>query len=121
MHEPYDKKLANMADMISRENNISLREGVYCAVTGPMFESKAECFMIKNWGADVVGMSTVPEVIAAVHCGMKVLAVSVVTNLSNIFHSEEHSQSEIEESADKASKKLMLLFEKMIEMIISDR
>ena len=117
MHAPYDKKISAMADTIANENNIILREGIYCAVSGPAFETQAECFMIKNWGADLVGMSTVPEVIAAVHCGMRVFAVSVVTNLSNIFHSDEHSQEEIQINADKAGKKLLILFEKLLELL----
>jgi len=88
-------------------------------VTGPSLETKAECLMIKGWGADLVGMSTVPEVITAIHCGLKVFAVSVVTNLSNIFHSEAHSQEEIRENADNASKNLLLLFKVLLNRIHS--
>jgi len=117
MHEPYDATIAGLAEEIARENNISLKKGVYCAVTGPNLETKAECLMIKGFGADLVGMSTVPEVIAAVHCGLKVFAVSVVTNLSNIFHSEPHSQEEIRENADKASKDLLKLIKGVLRAI----
>ena len=83
-------------------------------MTGPTLETRAECLMIKGWGADLVGMSTVPEVITAIHCGLRVFAVSVVTNLSNIFHSEAHSQEEIRENADKASKNLLFLFKTIL-------
>jgi purine-nucleoside phosphorylase len=114
MHAPYNKDLSDLADQIAKENNISLQNGVYCAVTGPMLETKAECLMLKGLGADLVGMSTVPEVITAIHCGLKVLAVSVVTNLSNIFHSGAHSQEEIRENADKASRNLLLLIKNVL-------
>lgn len=117
MHNPYEEEIRTLAIDIARQVKISLMEGVYCAVTGPSLETKPECYMIKNFGADVVGMSTVPEVIAAVHCGLKVFAVSVVTNLSNIFHSEAHSQDEIRENADKASSNLLKLFKLIIEKI----
>jgi len=114
MHEPYSLNIGNLADKIAQEKNISLKKGVYCAVTGPNLETRAECLMIKGLGADLVGMSTVPEVIAAVHCGLKVLAISVVTNLSNIFHSQAHSQEEIRENADKASKNLLTLIKELV-------
>ncbi|MDD4155488.1 MAG: purine-nucleoside phosphorylase [Candidatus Cloacimonetes bacterium] len=117
MHEPYSKQLTDLAFKLAEENSISLKKGVYCAVTGPSLETKAECLMIKNWGADLVGMSTVPEVITAVHCGLKVFAVSVVTNLSNIFHTKAHTQEEIRDNADKASRDLFKLFNLIIEKI----
>jgi purine-nucleoside phosphorylase len=109
-HEPYDPTLADIAIKVANENNISLQEGVYCGVTGPTLETRAECLMIKGWGADLVGMSTIPEVITALHCGMKTLAISVVTNLSNIFHLEAHTQKEIQVNAKKASNDLLKLF-----------
>ena len=114
LHETYDKKLGEMASQICKDMNYYLPDGVYCAVTGPSLETKAECLMIKGFGADLVGMSTVPEVITAVHSGMKVFAVSVVTNLSNIFHSEPHSQEEIRTNADKASQNLLILFKEIL-------
>ena len=114
LHNTYDTSLSELAMNIAKENNISLKKGIYCAVSGPSLETKAECLMIKNLGADLVGMSTVPEVIAAIHCGMKVFAVSVVTNLSNIFHSNPHTQDEIRKNADKASSQLILLIKEML-------
>ena len=81
MSEPYSKKLIARAKQIAAEKGIALREGVYVAVTGPTFESTAEYKMIHVMGGDVVGMSTVQEVIAAVHMGLPAFATSVVTDL----------------------------------------
>lgn len=99
MHAPYDAALRRKAREIAAILGVSLAEGVYLAVTGPSLETKAECKMIQLLGADLVGMSTVPEVITAVHAGLKVLAFSVVTNYGNIFHDLPHSQEEIRENA----------------------
>jgi len=80
MSEPYDGELRALARAVALAQGIALREGVYVAVTGPNLETRAEYRMLRAVGADVVGMSTVPEVIAAVHAGMKVLGVSIVTD-----------------------------------------
>jgi len=117
LNDTYDKKLISIAETIAKENSFNLYKGVYCAVTGPSLETKAECLMFKGMGADLVGMSTVPEVIAAVHCELKVFAVSAVTNLSNIFHSEPHTQEEIWLNADKASSNLLKLIKEILTKI----
>jgi purine-nucleoside phosphorylase len=77
---PYDVELAALARAAALEQGITLREGVYVAVTGPNLETRAEYRMLRFTGADVVGMSTVPEVITAVHCGLRVLALSIITD-----------------------------------------
>ncbi|MGD0991456.1 MAG: purine-nucleoside phosphorylase [Gemmatimonadales bacterium] len=80
MSEPYDPALRQLARDAALARRIPLREGVYAAVTGPNLETRAEYRWLRYIGADVVGMSTVPEVIAAVHCGMRVLGISIITD-----------------------------------------
>ena len=80
MIEPYDRKLQDLALAAAREANIVAHRGVYVAVTGPNLETRAEYRFLRAMGADVVGMSTVPEVIVAVHAGMKVLGFSIITD-----------------------------------------
>ncbi len=117
MNEPYDKKMRDAALSISKENGFDLKSGVYVAVSGPSMETKAECLMMAKMGADLVGMSTVPEVIIGIHSGMKILAVSAVTNLSNIFHSEPHTQEEINKNAAKTRKNLENLIINLIKKL----
>lgn len=80
MSEPYDPGLQRLAIHVAKDEKITLRRGVYVAVAGPNLETRAEYRFLRMIGADVVGMSTVPEVIVAVHGGMKVLGVSIITD-----------------------------------------
>lgn len=80
MIEPYSQKLIEVAENAALKLNIKLQKGVYLACTGPNLETRAEYRMMRIMGADVVGMSTVPEVIVAVHCGLKVLGFSAITD-----------------------------------------
>ena len=80
MSAPYDAALRALARDVAREQGTVLREGVYVAVTGPNLETRAEYRMLRTIGADVVGMSTVPEVIVAVQGGMRVLGLSIITD-----------------------------------------
>ncbi len=114
MHNAYDSKLRSIALEVANSHDIDLKEGVYIAVSGPSFETKAECKMLADWGADVVGMSTVPEVIASVHSGLRVLCCSVVTNMTNIFHSEAHSHEDVQKAAELAKDNLQKLISQVI-------
>ena len=80
MSQPYTKHLLVTANQVALDAGIKIHQGVYLAVSGPMLETKAEYRYMRQLGADAVGMSTVPEVIAAVHMGMKVLGISVITD-----------------------------------------
>lgn len=117
MNEPYDNKMIFLANQVAEENNFVVKSGVYVAVSGPSLETRAECKMLAKMGADLVGMSTVPEVIVGIHCELKILGISVVTNLGNIFHSEPHSQEDITASAATAKGNLQILILNLIKKI----
>jgi purine-nucleoside phosphorylase len=80
MSEPYSSELIDLAMRVALESGVRLERGVYASMTGPSLETRAEYRMLKILGADVIGMSTVPEVIAAVHAGLRVLGISVITD-----------------------------------------
>lgn len=115
MNQLYDPFYREVCDSISQKHCIQTFKGVYLAVSGPSLETKAECAAFAMIGADLVGMSTVPETITARHAGMKVLAYSIVTNYSNLFHEDAHSQEEIRHHAGIAGKNLKLLLSDFIE------
>lgn len=117
MSEPYSKTLINKAFEIAATHNIHLHQGVYTAVTGPTFETHAEYRMIKIIGSDVVGMSTVQECIAANHCGMKVFAVSVVTDLGIREDNNVITHEEVLEAAKAAEPKLTTLFTELAKAV----
>lgn len=117
MSEPYSKDLINMASKIAAENNISIKRGVFVAVSGPNLETKAEYRFLYKIGGDVVGMSTVPENIVAVHCGMKVLGISVVTDECFPDTLQPVNIAEIIKTANKAEPKLTLIMNKVIEKL----
>lgn len=113
----YDPSYLELCQQIAHEQRIPLEKGTYIAVTGPSLETRAECAAFASWRADLVGMSTVPEVIAARHAGIRVLALSIVTNYSNLFHDEAHSQEEIRHNASLASAQLQTIITKFIKAL----
>jgi purine-nucleoside phosphorylase len=115
MCEPYSKELLELAVEVAVQNKIKLERGVYASMTGPMLETRAEYRMLKILGADVIGMSTVPEVIAAVHAGIKVLGFSVITDSCLPDALEPCDIKKIIAIADKAEPKLVKLIEKVLQ------
>ena len=115
MHEPYDHQLIDLATQIGKEKKIRLQYGVYVGVQGPTFETPAEYRMYRAMGGDTVGMSTVPEVIVAHHCGIRTFGISVVTDLGGFDVPVEVSHEEVQEAADKTQP---LMTEIMREMIV---
>lgn len=106
MCEPYCKKLIAKAREVALENKIPLQKGVYVAVTGPNLETRAEYRFLRILGADVVGMSTVPEVIVARHAGMRVMGLSVITDMGLPDALEPTELSTIIRIANEAEPKL---------------
>jgi purine-nucleoside phosphorylase len=117
MSEPYSKALALIAREVARAQGLELREGVYVAVTGPNLETRAEYRMLRGMGADVVGMSTVPEVIVAVHAQMRVLGLSIVTDMCIPESLEPAKLENILAVAAKAEPKLTSLVRGVLERI----
>jgi purine-nucleoside phosphorylase len=114
MTEPYKKDLIEKAKNIAAKAGIEVKEGVYISVTGPTFETKAEYKLVHTLGADAVGMSTVQETIAAVHMGLPVFAVSVITDLGIREDDNVITHEEVLEAAHAAEPKLTLIFKEMI-------
>ncbi len=114
MSEPYSARLAGLTEQAAREKKISTRRGVYIGVAGPNLETRAEYRMMRAWGADLVGMSTVPEVIVGVHMGMEVLGLSIVTDTCDPDHLERVDIKEIIKTANEAGPKLDSLLEAAI-------
>ncbi len=114
MSEPYSNELLDLAEQVALENNVKLHKGVYVAVPGPNLETKAEYRFLRNIGADVVGMSTVPENIAAVHMGMKVLGISIITDECFPEALKPVDVKEIIETAMTAEPKMTLVMKEVI-------
>lgn len=118
MSKPYDDTLISSLKAKAIEKNISLKEGVYVSVMGPNLETRAEYRWLRNTGADMVGMSTVPEVIVANQIGLKCLAVSVITDECDPDHLQPVNIAEIIEVAGKADEKLSVLFAAAIKALV---
>lgn len=106
MHEAYDASFRRQIHTLAKAENIPLYDGTYLMVLGPNFETAAEIRAFQILGADAVGMSTVPEVIAAVHCSIKVLGISVITNFGTGMTAEANNHQETLQQASAAAEKL---------------
>jgi purine-nucleoside phosphorylase len=115
MSEPYDRELQRLAKTVALELKVPLRTGVYVAVPGPNLETRAEYRMLRTMGADVVGMSTVPEVIVARHGGMRVMGISIITDACFPDSLEEANIAQIIATAGRAEPSLTRLVEGVIE------
>ena len=119
MTRPYDPALIKLALRLAGEMGIELKQGVYLGDTGPSYETPAEYKFYRTIGADAVGMSTVPEVIAARHAGIPVFGMSVITNEAHDDYSEDYENDgeDVVRAANAAAEKMTKLFRKIIENI----
>lgn len=117
MSAPYDPALRRIARAVAREERIELAEGVYAGVTGPSYETPAEIRMLRGLGAAAVGMSTVPEVIAARASGLRCLAISIITNLAAGLSAARLTHDEVMLAARGASERLERLLAGVIARI----
>lgn len=114
MSAPYDRQLIAAARAAARRLDCVAHLGVYAGFTGPSFETRAEYRMLRRLGADAVGMSTVPEVITAVHAGLRVLGLSVITNLCRPDCLTETGHEEVLAAANRASEKMTAIVEAVL-------
>jgi purine-nucleoside phosphorylase len=115
MRGAYDGPLRELAREVARERGIAVTEGVYVAMLGPNYETDAELRMLAIIGADAVGMSTVPEVIAARHAGMKVVGISVISNDANPANSREPSHEEVQQVVAGVAGRVRTIVEGIVE------
>ncbi len=114
MTHVYDRGLILLADDIAEELGIRVQHGVYLATQGPTFETPSEYNMYRIWGADAVGMSTVPEVIVAVHCGLKIFGISAITDMGVGDYAVEASHEEVQKAAALVEPQMCALMREMI-------
>lgn len=114
MEDTYDLELQDIMEATASRMNIALHKGVYIATQGPLFETPAEIRAYMQWGADVVGMSVVPEVIVARHCGMRVLCITAVTNAAVGLSNEKVTHEGTLRFGEVAARKLVKLMPEFI-------
>ncbi|MFW5865281.1 MAG: purine-nucleoside phosphorylase [Candidatus Izemoplasmataceae bacterium] len=117
MTEPFNQSLKNKVKKIMESMNYPYKEGVYACFQGPYYETRAEIRMIKSIGADLVGMSTVPETIYANYLGMDVLAFSIVTNMATGIQKKKHSHDDVVKMANASSEKLKEILKQFIQTV----
>ena len=110
----YDKQMRFDLLSIAEKNSIKLTEGVYISVLGPHYETAAEIKAFKIWGADAVGMSTVPEVLVANHCSMHVAVIAMITNYATGLSKTAHSHESVVAMAESAAEQLNLILKQYI-------
>lgn len=115
MSEVYKKDLRELAKKCAEELSIDIKEGVYLANSGPCYETPSEIHMARMFGADAVGMSTVPEAIVANYCGLRVLGISCISNAASSHNGDKLSHAEVIETTNKAKAKFKSFILKIIE------
>jgi purine-nucleoside phosphorylase len=121
MTTAYSRKLGILMHKSAIENGITMKEGVYMALSGPTFETPAEVRMVSALGADAVGMSTVPEVIAAKHAGLEVAGVSFISNKAAGLSSGPLTHEEVSENAALVEKRFGALMERFISLVLEEK
>ncbi|MBU5213717.1 MULTISPECIES: purine-nucleoside phosphorylase [Heyndrickxia] len=117
MSEPYNKELRLIARNVAEKLNIRIQEGVYVGNTGPTYETPAEVRMIRTFGGDAVGMSTVPEVIVAKHAGLKILGISCISNMASGILDQPLTHDEVIETTEKVRKDFLLFVKEIVKNI----
>lgn len=117
MSEAYSRELQEVVKACATHNGISMREGTYIFLTGPSYETPAEIKAFRILGADAVGMSTVPEVVAANHCGIKPVGISCITNMAAGILDQPLNHREVMETADRVKESFTKLIKSVIENI----
>lgn len=114
MSEAYDTELIELADRIAAEQCIKVKHGVYLATQGPTYETPSEYRMFARFGADAVGMSTVPEVIVAHHCGMRCFGISIITDLGVNGKIVKVTHENVQKAANEAQPRMAAIMREMI-------
>jgi purine-nucleoside phosphorylase len=117
MSKPYDPELGDLARKVAQDLDITLYEGIYVCLAGPTFETPADLRFLSGAGVDAVGMSTVPEVIVAVHGGQRVLGISGITNSSSLYGEAETTHEEVMETGKILAPKMMDLIKGILKVI----
>ena len=117
MSEAYDHELIVQADSIAAKHGIKVQHGVYLATQGPTYETPSEYRMFARWGADAVGMSTVPEVIVAHHCGIRCFGMSIITDLGGTDVPEKVTHEEVQRAAGAVQPLMATIMEEMVKVV----
>lgn len=117
MHKAFDPEFIRIVKEVAQQNGIEVKEGVYLGTQGPTYETPAEYRMFRSWGGDAIGMSTVPEVIVAVHQGMRVFGISIITDLGGFGEAVKVTHEEVTAAANAAQPKMTLLMRELIKRI----